>query len=100
MSESKIELFFLKNLILIALLGVSIILVSDIILTLEDVRSVTIDIIILLATIIAFVLFKFSRFKASVIVITTLPLATMLYQATTFEDNSIPFTSIIVIGFA
>lgn len=99
MGDSKIELFFLKNLLQIALAGVSIILLTDILLTYHDTRSVTIDLIILSAVLTSFILLKAKKYKSSVIVITSVPLITMFYQAVTFEDNTVPMTVILAIGF-
>lgn len=100
MNDRKIELYFLKNLLQIALLGVTIILVSDISLAFHNVRSVTLDVIILITTLVSFILLRSHKFTASVITITTIPLCTMLYQAVTAEDSTIALTAILVIGFA
>jgi signal transduction histidine kinase len=99
-NDRKIEYYFLKNLLQIALLGVTIILVSDISLSFHNVSAVTIDTIILVTTLASFILLRSNKFTASVVTITTIPLLTMLYQAVTFGNNTIPLTAIIVIGFA
>jgi signal transduction histidine kinase len=99
MSESKIEVFFLKNLLQITLIGVSIVLVSDIILTFYDANSVIIDVIILVAAIIAFTLLKFKKYKSSVLVITSVPLVAEFYQAFVSPNSIVPMTVILTIGF-
>ncbi len=99
MGDSKIELFFLRNLLQITLIGVSIILISDMVLTYYDESSVLMDIVILTAVTTAYFLLNKKKYKSSVIVITSVPLLTMFYHAVTFPDNTVPLTVILVLGF-
>jgi signal transduction histidine kinase len=99
MSDSKIEIFFLKNLLQITLIGVGIVLISDIVLTFYDERSVTIDLIILAAAILSFTLLKLQKYKASVLAITIVPLAAEIYQGIASPNSTVPMTVILTIGF-
>jgi signal transduction histidine kinase len=99
MGDSKIELFFLKNLLQIALVGISIILAADLMLTHYDSSSIAMDLVILGAVVTSFILLKAKKWKSSVVVITLVPLVTMFYHAIKFEDTTVPMTVILAIGF-
>jgi signal transduction histidine kinase len=99
MRDAKIELFFLRNLLQITLIGVSIILLSDMVLTSYDEGSVIMDVVILVGVALSYFLLSRRLYKASVIIITSVPLLTMFYHAVAFPDNSVPLTVIIVVGF-
>ena len=99
MNDSKIEIFFLKNLLQITIVGVSIVLVFDIILTYYDINSVIIDAVILVAAIISLRLLKLRKYKASVIVITSVPLVAEFYQSFVSPSSIVPMTVILTIGF-
>jgi signal transduction histidine kinase len=100
MADSKIELFFLKNLLFIALIGVCIILASDLILTSYDTNSLIIDTIILVSVSTSIILLKTNHYKTSVVTITTVPLAAECFQATQSPNSIVPMTVILTIGFA
>lgn len=99
MGDSKIELYFLNNLLQIALVGICIILAADLMLTHYDSSSIAMDLIILAGVVASFLLQKAKKYKSSVVVITAIPLITMTYHAIQFEDNTVPMTVILTIGF-
>lgn len=99
MQATKIELFFLRNLINISLLGVAIILVTDIALTNYDSIAIIMDLVVLVAVLSSFICLRKKLYRMSVIIITAVPLATMYYHAYSFHDNTVPLTVILTIGF-
>ena len=99
MNATKIELFFLKNLLQIALLGVAIILATDLLLTKYDLASLAMDLVILGAVFTSSIFLRNKNYRLSVITITVIPLGTMYYHALSFHDNAVPLTVILTIGF-
>jgi signal transduction histidine kinase len=99
MEIKKIERFFLNILLRVIVAGVSLIFLADIILYPEDRLSLLIDGTILLACITSYLLRN--RFHTlSVLILTIIVLATMIYQALMVPVNTTTSLSVIlVVGF-
>lgn len=99
MEIKKIERFFLNILLRVIVAGVSLIFVADVILYPEDRLSLLIDGTILLACITSY--FIRNRFHTlSVLILTTIVLAAMIYQALAVPVNTTTSLSVIlVVGF-
>jgi signal transduction histidine kinase len=99
MAVANIERYFLNTLIKVSLGGVSVILFFDVLLNFQDRLSIIIDVIILIACVIALVA-KNKYPLVSTMVLTIIVLAAMLYQCFSVPVNTTTSMSIIlVIGF-
>jgi signal transduction histidine kinase len=99
MEIKKIERFFLNILLRVIVAGVSLIFLADVILYPEDRLSLLIDGTILLACITSF--FLRNKFHTlSVLILTTIVLSAMIYQALVVPVNTTTSLSVIlVVGF-
>lgn len=98
MAESEhIEKFFLINLLWITLAGTSLILVTDIIYA-DDTLSIIIDAVIVSACLLAFLVRRWS-YDASVLIITGITLAAMLYQWSNGVNLVTSMAVILLLGF-
>lgn len=98
MAESEhIEKFFLINLLRITLAGTSLILVTDIIYA-DDTLSIIIDAVIVSACLLAFLVRRWS-YDASVLIITGITLAAMLYQWSNGVNLVTSMAVILLLGF-
>jgi hypothetical protein len=99
MEIKKIERFFLNILLRVIVAGVSLIFLADIILYPEDRLSLLIDGTILLACITSYLL-RNKFHTLSVLILTIIVLATMIYQALMVPVNTTTSLSVIlVVGF-
>jgi len=95
----NIEKFFLRNLLKITLAGTSLILVTDVLLFAEDTLSLIIDVAIISACILSFML-RSKHYTASVLIVTCITLFAMLYQCLVVPVNTTTSMSIIlIVGF-
>jgi hypothetical protein len=99
METRSIETFFLNSFLRICMVGVSLILVSDLILYPQDTLTLLIDASILSACIVAYLIRR--RFpNLSVFLITSVVLLSMLYQSLAVPANTTTSLSIIlIVGF-
>jgi hypothetical protein len=99
MNVKNIETFFLNTLLRVSIVGISLILISDAILYPEDKISLGIDVTILSAAIVGYVVR--SRYPVtSVFIITLMVLAAMIYQCIMVPVNTTTSLSIILlVGF-
>ena len=99
MKIKKIERFFLNTLLRVVVAGVLLIFLADAILYPEDRLSLTIDVVILLACTLSYVIRN--KFPAlSVLIFTTIILSAMIYQALAVPVNTTTSLSVIlVVGF-
>jgi signal transduction histidine kinase len=99
MEIKKIERFFLNILLRVIIAGVSLIFLADMILYPEDRLSLLIDGIILSACITSYLL-RNKFHTLSVLILTSIVLATMIYQALMVPVNTTTSLSVIlVVGF-
>ncbi|MBL7859175.1 MAG: hypothetical protein JNM57_15890 [Cyclobacteriaceae bacterium] len=95
----KIEKFFLLAVLRIMIVGGVLILVTDFILTPEDIISLIIDVAILSTAILSFFI-REKNFTLSALIVTTVPLAAMFYQSLVVPINtSTSFSVILIVGF-
>lgn len=93
----NIEKFFLRNLLRIALAGTSLILVTDILYA-HDILSIIIDAVIVSACLFAFIVKRWS-YNASVLIITCITLAAMIYQWMNGVNITTSMAVILLLGF-
>lgn len=99
MERDNIEKFFLSTILKIAMVGISIVLISDMIISPEDILSPSIDAVLLVACVIAYFL-KYVHQTASVLIVTSIVLLAMLYQSIQVPINTTTsFSIILVVGF-
>jgi hypothetical protein len=95
----SIERIFLRNLLRIILAGILFILITDIIIYLEDTLSIIIDVVILLACLLSFALMK-KFYTASVLIICCVTLGMMVYQCLVVPINTTTSMAVIlIVGF-
>jgi signal transduction histidine kinase len=92
-----IERFFLLNLLRISLVGTSIILITDVLYAV-DVLSIAIDAVIVSACLISFLLRRWT-YKGSVLTITGMTLAAMIYQWSQGNNLTTSIAVILLLGF-
>lgn len=99
MALKDIEVFFLNTLLKLASLGVTVVLISDLVFFPDDTLSIYIDVTILLACILAYLIRN--RYPIiSVITLNTIVLSAMVYQCLIVPTNTTTSLSIIlVVGF-
>jgi hypothetical protein len=99
MEYVNIENLFLNNLLRIGMLGVSLILVSDYVLYPQDRLTLIIDVVILSALVAAYLIRK-KRSLVSVLTITSVVTAAMLYQGVAAPTNTTTSLAVLlVVGF-
>lgn len=99
MEISNIERFFLNTLLRISLAGVALILISDIFFYPDDKQSIVIDCAVLGACMMSYV-FRRKHSVASVLILTSIVLASILYQCITIPLSTTNSLSILLlIGF-
>ena len=97
MGDSRsIEHFFLKTLLQISLAGASLILISDVIFYMQDTLSIIIDVIIVGACGLSYLLMHRS-YTASVLITTGFTLSTMIWQCMAVPMNTTTSMAIILI---
>jgi signal transduction histidine kinase len=95
----SIERFFLRNLLWIILAGILLILVTDIIIYIEDTLSIVIDVLILVSCLLSLALMK-KFYTASVMIVCCVTLASMVYQTLVVPMNTTTSMSVIlIVGF-
>jgi len=80
MEIDNVEKFFLNTLLKIAIAGISIVFISDATINPEDLLSLSIDGILLVACVLAFFIRNIHQ-TASVLVVTIIVLLSMFYQS-------------------
>jgi signal transduction histidine kinase len=100
MGDSRaIEYFFLRTLLRISLAGASLILVSDVVLYMQDTLSIFIDIIIVSACGLSYLLMRKS-YTTSVLITTGFTLLSMIWQCMEVPMNTTTSMAIIlIVGF-
>lgn len=99
MEIKDIEKFFLNNLLRTALGGVFLIFMADLILYPEDTLSLTIDFVIFSTCILSYIV-KDKHQNTSVLILTTVILAAMIYQCLVVPANTTTSLSILlIVGF-
>lgn len=99
MEVENIEKFFLNTILKIAIAGLLIVLVSDIIISPGDTLSPIIDSVLLGACITAYLLRNVHQ-TSSVLIVTSIALLAMLYQSLTVAINTTTsFSILLVVGF-
>ena len=99
MEIKNIEKFFLNTILSISIMGVLLILASDILFFPEDTLSLSIDISILSACIVAYLL-RVKHPTVAVLTVTSIALVTMLYQCLVVPANTTTSLSVIlIVGF-
>ena len=99
MEIDNVEKFFLNTLLKIAIAGISIVFISDATINPEDLLSLSIDGILLVACVLAFFIRNIHQ-TASVLVVTIIVLLSMFYQSIEAPANTTTSLSIIlVVGF-
>jgi signal transduction histidine kinase len=93
----NIERFFLVNLLRISLGGTSLVLVTDILYA-HDLLSIIIDVVIVSACVVAFIVKRWS-YNASVLIITCITLAAMVYQWMHGVNITTSMAVILLLGF-
>ena len=95
----SIERFFLRNLLWIILAGILLILVTDILIYIEDTLSIIIDVLILTSCLLSLVLMK-RFYTTSVMIVCCVTLASMVYQCLVVPLNTTSSMSVIlIVGF-
>lgn len=98
MEFKNIELYFLNSILRISIIGVSLILISNIIFYPSDLISISIEIAILLACVLAY----FLRHKyaiASVLLVTSITIAAVSYQKWMSPISTAGIPTLLIIGF-
>ncbi|MEQ8520013.1 MAG: hypothetical protein RLN79_03755 [Cytophagales bacterium] len=98
MEFKNIELYFLNSILRISIIGVSLILISNIIFYPSDLISISIEIAILLACVLAY----FLRHKyaiASVLLVTSITIAAVSYQKWMSPIATAGIPTLLIIGF-
>ncbi|QNL22636.1 hypothetical protein HZR84_12010 [Hyphobacterium sp. CCMP332] len=98
MEFKNIELYFLNSILRISIIGVSLILISNIIFYPSDLISISIEITILTACILAY----FLRHKyaiASVLIVTSITIAAVSYQKWMSPISTAGIPTMLIIGF-
>lgn len=99
MEIKNIEKFFLNTILKVSIIGVLVILVSDAVFFPEDIISITIDLMILTASLAAY-LIRNRYSTVAVLILTSIVLLAMVYQCLKVPTNTTTSLSIIlVIGF-
>ena len=95
----SIERFFLRNLLWIILAGILLILVTDVLIYIEDTLSIIIDVLILTSCLLSLVLMK-RFYTASVMILCCVTLASMVYQCLVVPLNTTTSMAVILfVGF-
>ena len=95
----SIERIFLRNLLTIILGGISLVLITDVIIYIEDTLSIILDVIILVSVLLSFALMK-RFYTASVMIVCCVTLAAMVYQCMVVPLNTTTSMSVIlIVGF-
>ena len=95
----SIERIFLRNLLTIILGGISLVLITDVIIYIEDTLSIILDVIILVSVLLSFALMK-RFYTASVMIVCCVTLAAMVYQCLVVPLNTTTSMSVIlIVGF-
>jgi signal transduction histidine kinase len=98
MEIKNIEKFFLNTILIVLIGGTFSILVSNILLYPEDTLSISISTMILLASIIAY-LIRQKLPVVSVLLVTSVALATMSYQRLTVPNTTTTLSVVLIVGF-
>jgi signal transduction histidine kinase len=98
METNNIEKFFLNNLLRISILGVILILVSNILFYQEDTLSITTSTAILLTCILCYVI-RHKYPTISVLILTSVVLAAMVYQRLASPGTTTTLSIVIIVGF-
>ena len=94
-----IERFFLRNLLGIILAGILLILITDVIIYIEDTLSIILDVIILVSVLLSWALMK-KFYTASVMIVCGVTLAAMVYQSLVVPLNTTTSMAVIlIVGF-
>ncbi len=94
-----IERFFLRNLLWIILAGILLILITDLLIYIEDTLSIIIDVVILTSCLLSLTLMK-KYYTASVMIVCCVTLAAMVYQCMVVPLNTTTSMAVIlIVGF-
>jgi signal transduction histidine kinase len=95
----SIERIFLRNLLRIILGGILLVLITDVLIYIEDTLSIILDTIILVSVLLSFALMK-RYYTASVMIVCCVTLAAMVYQCLVVPINTTTSMSVImIVGF-
>lgn len=95
----SIERIFLRNLLRIILGGILLVLITDVLIYIEDTLSIILDIIILASVLLSFALMK-RFYTASVMIVCCVTLGAMVYQCLVVPINTTTSMSVIlIVGF-
>lgn len=99
LTDKHVEQFFLTNLLRISIGGLILITLADVFLYPEDTTSITVDVVVLTANLMAYLLRKHSQTLA-VLIVTTILTAGMLYQSILVPVNTTSsLTVLMMVGF-
>ncbi len=100
-SQKEIEKYFLRFLLRILFAGTILIITTDFLFQEHFLQyDAIVDFILLAAVLLSFLLFRLGHFNSSVLVITLVSLASMLYQSITLpQAATMSFSVILVVGF-
>ena len=95
----SIERFFLRNLLWIILTGILLILITDLLIYIQDTLSIIIDVVILTSCLLSLALMK-KYYTTSVMIVCCVTLAAMVYQCMVVPLNTTTSMSVIlIVGF-
>jgi len=98
MEVKDIEKFFLNTLLMISIVGLFLVVASDVLLYPEDTLSITIAVTLLFTFIIAYLL-RHNFPTLSVLIVTVVALITMSYQRLTVPHTTTTLSVVMIVGF-
>jgi signal transduction histidine kinase len=98
MEMKSIEKFFLNTILMISIVGVFLVLMSNVLLYPEDTLSISISIVILCACILAYLLRR-KYPTTAVLILTSVCLVTMSYQRLTVPNTTTTLSVVMIVGF-
>ncbi|HNP18701.1 MAG TPA: hypothetical protein PKL31_09730 [Fulvivirga sp.] len=99
MTKSQLEIFFLKNILKISAVSISILILINMGVTLTHSRIEMINIIILIAMTTTYLMLKNKKYETSALLFTLLPLMGMFYRIVATGEILLPLVAIFAIGF-
>jgi hypothetical protein len=98
MEIKNIEKFFLNTILVISIVGVLLVLISNIVLFPEDILSISLSTTILFACIIAYLL-RHKYPTLAVLTVTVVALAAMSYQRLTLPNTTTTLAVVMIVGY-
>ncbi len=99
MTKSEMEIFFLKNILKISAVCISILILINMGVTITHSRIEMINIIILIAMTSTYLMLKNKKYETSALLFTLLPLMGMFYRIIATGEIMLPLIAIFAIGF-